>query len=450
MRGEFWEVNVTENLQTIWHNSTGVWLVWRWYVLGNGSIFKTFCNVHLLKFSAHHINFFPIVFLWYWRKNSKAAIFVVEQPRSSFLYSSCTITRLFLAIELSTLGHPEKVSSSNKICDAIEDNWTSYYPFFCSPSELLPLTRSQRSSILREWQQASFSWQEWYFWYIVHEARETREERERERERERRKWRHQSEIGDQFTLSFPPNSHFLLQSASNELTLSVVKNFALFVPPQMVRQLIEELKKKMIECTAAASLPSKKGIILIPKPIGNRKKRLCVRLLKEKITRSENLQIAKHKSARCLSRSSNWFVLCDLQAFLGGFFTLSSLEQSHSTSCAIPFSISNIFLVLIHVSVDQARFYMLEGGAHFEPLRLQLCANWMKQKQMWVNSSKSYAPFVMRVTWKHLCATWLIHSVRSAEFRWPENDAGNRCLRVTKSLSDTFPFLWLSSQPSST
>ena len=56
---------------------------------------------------------------------------------------------------------------------------------------------------------------------------------------------------------------------------------------------------------------------LIPKTIGNRKKRLCVRWLGVINLTWENLQIAQRKSVRWTERTPSWFVLCDLKIFLG-------------------------------------------------------------------------------------------------------------------------------------
>ena len=137
-----------------------------------------------------------------------------------------------------------------------------------------------------------------------------------------------------------------VQPLSNgaEFTLFVAKNIALF---QTVRTLrFASLKWRgrwfknwiewhVIEFLAPPSFfSSKKWIKLIPKTIGNRKKRLCVRLrsgLRDKHHLGENLQIKKHKSVRRSFCSPNCFVLFDLQIFSGGVYPPSA------TSCTISF-----------------------------------------------------------------------------------------------------------------
>ena len=70
-----------------------------------------------------------------------------------------------------------------------------------------------------------------------------------------------------------------------EFTLSVAKNVALFETVPILRRFCQmawqrfEAPKQMIEFPAAPSFfSSKKWIKLLPKTIGNRKKRVCVRL----------------------------------------------------------------------------------------------------------------------------------------------------------------------------
>ena len=60
-----------------------------------------------------------------------------------------------------------------------------------------------------------------------------------------------------------------------------------------------------------------KGVL----PIGNRKKRDCAWGCARRInTTWENLQIGKHRSVRWAERTPSWFVLFDLQIFLGGVY----------------------------------------------------------------------------------------------------------------------------------
>ena len=77
---------------------------------------------------------------------------------------------------------------------------------------------------------------------------------------------------------------------------------------------------------------SKNWIKLIPKTIGNRKKRLCVRLRsgdKHHLRKSSD-QIEKHKSGRRSFRSPDWFVLFDLKIFPGGVYPPSATSRTIS------------------------------------------------------------------------------------------------------------------------
>ena len=69
---------------------------------------------------------------------------------------------------------------------------------------------------------------------------------------------------------------------------------------------------------------------LIPKTIGNRKKRLCVRLRWGINITWENLQIEKHKSVWWAEWTPSWFVLCDLQIFSGGVYPPSATSRTTS------------------------------------------------------------------------------------------------------------------------
>ena len=67
--------------------------------------------------------------------------------------------------------------------------------------------------------------------------------------------------------------------------------------------------------------------LLIPKTIGNRKRRLCVKLFWVTNTTWEHLQIATHKSVS--TPQLYWFVRCNLQIFSG---CVCHLEQLHAQS----------------------------------------------------------------------------------------------------------------------
>ena len=142
-------------------------------------------------------------------------------------------------------------------------------------------------------------------------------------------------IGDELTLSLAKNSHFSFLPShfpslpsrrghhcgaeiGNEFTLSIAKKiFALFVPPLSngTSRATSDRKPKTNDQILPSPIlffPSKNWIKLIPKTIGNRKKRLCVRWLGVINLTWENLQIAKHKSGRRSFSLADWFVLCDL------------------------------------------------------------------------------------------------------------------------------------------
>ena len=113
-------------------------------------------------------------------------------------------------------------------------------------------------------------------------TRGARGEREREREAEVT-LSLSAEICDEFTFSLARN----LNSSFNFIYdtglamnshFQFAKQIPLFIPPEMVRESTEESKIiNQLACMATASFfPSKKGIKLIPKTIGNGD---CVRLL---------------------------------------------------------------------------------------------------------------------------------------------------------------------------
>ena len=66
-----------------------------------------------------------------------------------------------------------------------------------------------------------------------------------------------------------------------------------------VSQVKGHIPKQRSEKTASAEPISKKGIKLVTKTIGNRKKGECVKFFEVTSTTGENLQIARHKSVQC-------------------------------------------------------------------------------------------------------------------------------------------------------
>ena len=132
-----------------------------------------------------------------------------------------------------------------------------------------------------------------------------------------------------------------------EFTLSVAKNVALFEQVAffaLSNGVIDSGSKHQskrsnfrLHRSSLSSKKSKKWIKLIPKTIGNRKRDCAWGCAWGINTTWENLQIEKHKSGRRSFRSSNWFVLFDLQIFSGGVYSPSA------TSRTISFSISNSF-----------------------------------------------------------------------------------------------------------
>ena len=68
------------------------------------------------------------------------------------------------------------------------------------------------------------------------------------------------------------------------------------------------------------------------KTIGNRKRDCAWGCARGINTTRENLQIAKHKSVRWSKRTPSWFVLCDLQIFLGGGGGFIPRAQPHAQS----------------------------------------------------------------------------------------------------------------------
>ena len=129
-----------------------------------------------------------------------------------------------------------------------------------------------------------------------------------------------------------------------EFALSVAKYVALFETVRILRRFCQmtwqgiEAPKQTIEFPAAPSFfSSKKWIKLIPKTIGNWKRDCAWGCARGINTTWENLQIEKHKSGRRPFRSSNWFVLFDLQIFSGGVYPPSAISRT------ISFSISNSF-----------------------------------------------------------------------------------------------------------
>ena len=74
----------------------------------------------------------------------------------------------------------------------------------------------------------------------------------------------------------------------------------------------------------------RKKEILIPKTIGIRKKRLCVRLRSGDKHHLRKSADRKHKSFRWAKRTPSWFVLFDLQIFSGGVYPSSATSRTIS------------------------------------------------------------------------------------------------------------------------
>ena len=142
--------------------------------------------------------------------------------------------------------------------------------------------------------------------YIVSDVRSVRErvtERERERERER-EW-----DGSDVTL----------------VALKLAKKFALFLAKTL------KLAIQAIEFSAEPSFFSlKKWIKLIPKTIGNRKKRLCVRFHSGDKYHLRKSSDRKAQIRNRSFRSPDWFVLFDLQIFSGGVYPPSTTSRTIS------------------------------------------------------------------------------------------------------------------------
>ena len=124
------------------------------------------------------------------------------------------------------------------------------------------------------------------------------------------------------------NSHFPLPK-----TLHFSKRFAFFALAKwrdwhdMGSKQQSKQSNFRLHRSSFSPTKSKKWIKLIPKTIGNRKRDCAWGCAWGINTTWENLQIEKHKSGRCSFRSPNWFVLFDLQVFLGGVYSPSATSQ---------------------------------------------------------------------------------------------------------------------------
>ena len=107
------------------------------------------------------------------------------------------------------------------------------------------------------------------------------------------------------------------------VALKSAKNFALFLAKTL------KLAIQAIEFLAEPS-SSKKWIKLKPKTIGNRKKRLCVRLRSGDKHHLKKSSDRKAQIRRRSFRSPDWFVLFDMKIFLGGVYPPSATSRTIS------------------------------------------------------------------------------------------------------------------------
>ena len=109
------------------------------------------------------------------------------------------------------------------------------------------------------------------------------------------------------------------------VALKLAKKFALFLAKTL------KLAIQAIEFSAEPSFfSSKKWIKLIPKTIGNRKKRLCVRLRSGDKQHLKKSSDRKAQIRRRSFRSPDWFVLFDLKIFSGGVYPPSATSRTIS------------------------------------------------------------------------------------------------------------------------
>ena len=108
------------------------------------------------------------------------------------------------------------------------------------------------------------------------------------------------------------------------VALKLAKKFALFLAKTL------KLAIQAIEFSAEPSFSSKKWIKLIPKTIGNRKKRLCVRLRSGDKHHLRKSSDRKAQTRRRSFRSPDWFVLFDLKIFSGGVYPPSATSRTIS------------------------------------------------------------------------------------------------------------------------